>query len=73
TQLFYRDDPYIGRDAVFADVESLQADYVRHEPGVAPDGTTVEEPFVTLDWTFVLGTNTDLDESARLPIPPVRS
>jgi hydroxyquinol 1,2-dioxygenase len=54
TQLFYRDDPYIGRDAVFADVESLQADYVRHEPGVAPDGTTVDEPFVTLDWTFVL-------------------
>ena len=54
TQLFYRDDPYIGRDAVFADVESLQADFVRHEPGVAPDGTTVEEPFVTLDWTFVL-------------------
>jgi hydroxyquinol 1,2-dioxygenase len=59
TQLFYRDDPYIGRDAVFADVESLQADYVRHEPGVAPDGTTVEEPFVTLDWTFVLAAQPD--------------
>ena len=27
---------------------------MRHEPGVAPDGTTVDEPFVTLDWTFVL-------------------
>ena len=54
TQLFWRDDPYIGRDAVFADVSSLQADYVRHEPGVAPDGATVDEPFVTLDWTFVL-------------------
>ena len=54
TQLFYRDDPYIGRDAVFADVESLQTDFVRHEPGTAPDGTTVEEPFVTLDWIFVL-------------------
>ncbi len=54
TQLFYRDDPYIGRDAVFADVESLQTDFVRHEPGIAPDGTTIEEPFVALDWTFVL-------------------
>ncbi|BAX93341.1 dioxygenase family protein [Mycobacterium shigaense] len=54
TQLFLKDDPYIGRDAVFADQTSLQADFVHHEPGVAPDGTTVEEPFVTLDWTFVL-------------------
>jgi hydroxyquinol 1,2-dioxygenase len=54
TQLFLRDDPYIGRDAVFADVDSLQADFVRHEPGIAPDGTTVDEKFVTLDWTFVL-------------------
>jgi hydroxyquinol 1,2-dioxygenase len=54
TQLFWRDDPYIGRDAVFADQDSLMADFVRHEPGVAPDGTTVDEPFVTLDWTFAL-------------------
>jgi len=58
TQLFYRDDPYINRDAVFADVQSLQADFVRHEPGVAPDGTAVDEPFVTLDWTFVLTADT---------------
>lgn len=54
TQLFLKDDPYIGRDAVFADQASLQADFVRHEPGTAPDGTTVDEPFVTLDWTFTL-------------------
>jgi hydroxyquinol 1,2-dioxygenase len=59
TQLFFRDDPYIGRDAVFADQESLQADFVRHEPGIASDGTTVDEPFVTLDWTFTLAANTD--------------
>ena len=54
TQLFWRDDPYIGRDAVFADQDSLMADFVWHEPGTAPDGTTVDEPFVTLDWTFTL-------------------
>jgi hydroxyquinol 1,2-dioxygenase len=54
TQLFWRDDPYIGRDAVFADQDSLMADFVRHESGTAPDGTTVDEPFVTLDWTFAL-------------------
>jgi hydroxyquinol 1,2-dioxygenase len=59
TQLFLRDDPYIGRDAVFADVDSLQADFVRHEPGIAPDGTTVEDEFVTLDWTFVLAATAD--------------
>ena len=54
TQLFWRDDPYLGRDAVFADQSSLMADFVRHARGIAPDGTTVDEPFVTLDWTFVL-------------------
>jgi hydroxyquinol 1,2-dioxygenase len=32
---------------------------VRHEPGTAPDGTTVEEPFVTLDWTFTLAADND--------------
>jgi hydroxyquinol 1,2-dioxygenase len=59
TQLFLKDDPYIGRDAVFADQTSLLADFVEHEPGVAPDGTRVEEPFVTLDWTFTLAATTD--------------
>jgi hydroxyquinol 1,2-dioxygenase len=48
TQLFWRDDPYIGHDAVFADQDSLLADFPRHDPGVAPDGSTVDEPFVTL-------------------------
>jgi hydroxyquinol 1,2-dioxygenase len=59
TQVFLRDDPYIDCDAVFAAQTSLQADFVRHEPGIAPDGTTVEEPYVTLDWTFTLAANTD--------------
>jgi hydroxyquinol 1,2-dioxygenase len=54
TQVFLRDDPYIDCDVVFAVQDSLLADFVRHEPGVAPDGTTVDEPFVTLDWTFIL-------------------
>jgi hydroxyquinol 1,2-dioxygenase len=59
TQLFLRDDPYIDCDAVFAAQDSLKADFVRHDPGIAPDGTTVEEPFVTLDWTFVLRAQVD--------------
>ena len=52
--MFLRDDPYIDCDVVFAVQESLKADFVRHEPGIAPNGTTIDEPFVTLDWTFVL-------------------
>jgi len=59
TQVFLRDDPYIECDAVFAAQTSLQADFVRHEPGTAPDGTSVEEPFVTLDWTFTLADKSD--------------
>lgn len=54
TQLFWQDDPYIGHDAVFADQDSLMADFVRHGPGNAPDGTVVGESFVTLDRTFIL-------------------
>jgi hydroxyquinol 1,2-dioxygenase len=57
--VFLRDDPYIECDAVFAAQTSLQADFVRHEPGTAPDGTSVEEPFVTLDWTFTLANKSD--------------
>ena len=57
TQVFLRDDPYIDCDAVFAVQESLEADFVRRQPGIAPDGTTVEEPFVTVDWTFTLAAN----------------
>lgn len=59
TQLFLRDDPYIDCDAVFAAQDSLQADFVRHGPGTAPDGTTVDEPFVTLEWAFTLAADTD--------------
>jgi hydroxyquinol 1,2-dioxygenase len=54
TQVFLRDDPYIECDAVFAVQDTLAADFRRHKPGIAPDGTTLEEPFVTLDWTFTL-------------------
>jgi hydroxyquinol 1,2-dioxygenase len=54
TQLFRGDDKYIDSDAVFAAQDSLTADYVHHAPGVAPDGSIVDEPFVTLDWVFTL-------------------
>ena len=59
TQVFLRNDPYIESDPVFAAQTSLQADFVRHEPGVTPFGFSVEEPFVTLDWTFTLANKSD--------------
>ncbi|GAB1823173.1 dioxygenase family protein [Herbidospora sp. RD11066] len=54
TMLFRRDDPYLDRDAVFGAKRSLVADFVQHEPGTAPDGTRIGEPFQTVGWTFTL-------------------
>ncbi|MGB8403753.1 MAG: dioxygenase [Mycobacterium sp.] len=54
TQLFRGDDKYIDSDAVFAAQDTLTADYVRNQPGTAPGGSNVDEPFVTLDWVFTL-------------------
>jgi hydroxyquinol 1,2-dioxygenase len=45
---------YLGSDAVFGVRSSLIADWKRHEPGVAPDGTHMKVPFYTLDYDFVL-------------------
>lgn len=64
TQVFLQDDPFIECDAVFAAEPALQADFVRHDPGIAPDGTSVDEPFVTLDWTFTLAHDGSLQPEA---------
>ncbi|MBO0881112.1 MAG: hypothetical protein J2P17_12345 [Mycobacterium sp.] len=50
------DNPYIDCDAAFAVKDSLKADFVHHGGGIALD-RTVKEPYVTLDWTFVLAAN----------------
>jgi hydroxyquinol 1,2-dioxygenase len=55
TMLFWRDDPYLDRDAVFGAKRSLVTDFVWHEAGAtAPDGTVISEPFHTVEWTFTL-------------------
>ncbi|SDM07346.1 dioxygenase [Nonomuraea jiangxiensis] len=54
TMLFRSDDPYLACDPVFAVRRSLIVDFVQHDPGAAPDGTVVDEPFQTVDWTFTL-------------------
>lgn len=54
TQLFLRDDPNLQSDSIFAAQDALLADFVRHDGGNAPDGSSITGPFVTLEWTFVL-------------------
>ena len=58
TQLFRPDDPYLDSDAVFGAKRGLITDAVDHDAGdTAPDGTVLDEPFVTVDWTFTLTPN----------------
>jgi hydroxyquinol 1,2-dioxygenase len=59
TTLFRADDPYLTTDAVFGAKRSLVVDFVQHGPGTAPDGTEVDEPFQTVEWTFVLAPKRD--------------
>ena len=56
TMLFRDGDPYLENDAVFGAKRSLVAEFVQHGPGIAPDGSQVDEPFQTLSWTFTLNT-----------------
>jgi hydroxyquinol 1,2-dioxygenase len=54
THVFRRGDAYLDSDAVFGVRSTLIADWVRHEAGPAPDGSTCARPFYTLDFDFVL-------------------
>lgn len=54
THLFVRGDPYLDSDAVFAVKDSLVVDFVRHEPGTAPDGRTLERPWFSVNFDFGL-------------------
>ena len=54
THVFRSGDRYLDSDAVFGVRSSLVANWQRHDPGTAPDGTTIDVPYSTLDFTFVL-------------------
>ncbi|MBS0452115.1 MAG: intradiol ring-cleavage dioxygenase [Proteobacteria bacterium] len=54
THIFRNGGTYLDSDAVFGVRSTLVADWVRHEPGPAPDGTHSEMPFYTLQYDFVL-------------------
>lgn len=54
THVFRNSDKYLDSDAVFGVRSSLIAEWMRHEPGTAPNGSRMEVPFYTLDFDFVL-------------------
>jgi hydroxyquinol 1,2-dioxygenase len=54
THVFVAGDRYLDADAVFGVKESLIATFARHEPGFAPDGSELSQPFYTVQYDFVL-------------------
>lgn len=54
THVFRNGDQHLDSDAVFGVRSTLIADWARHEPGQAPDGTRCDTPFHTLRYDFVL-------------------
>lgn len=54
THIFDPTDKYIDSDAVFGVKDSLIREYREHPPGEAPDGTKVDEPYVTISYDFVM-------------------
>lgn len=58
THVFREGDDYLDSDAVFGVRSTLVADWQRHDPGPAPDGTSSPRPFYTLRYDFVLNPTT---------------
>src|SRR5436190_22233928 len=52
THIFVDGDEYLDSDAVFGVRSSCVGNYVRHEPGIAPDAKRMPVPFYVLDCTF---------------------
>lgn len=54
THVFVEGDRYLESDAVFGVKNSLVAEFARHEPGVAPDGQRINQPYYTVRYDFGL-------------------
>ena len=54
THIFKEPDPYLDSDAVFGVRSSLNGEFVEHAPGTAPDGSTLDKRWFTLDQQLVL-------------------
>jgi hydroxyquinol 1,2-dioxygenase len=59
THVFRNGDPYLDSDAVFGVRSTLVADWIEHAAGTAPDGTSMDAPYYTLDYDFVLNPAVD--------------
>jgi hydroxyquinol 1,2-dioxygenase len=54
THLFAAGSDYLDSDAVFGVKDSLITEFKGHAPGVAPDGTSLDVPFYTVNYDFRL-------------------
>jgi hydroxyquinol 1,2-dioxygenase len=54
THVFADGAPYLESDAVFGVRSSCAGRFVSHERGLVPGGSSLDTPFRTLEWTFVL-------------------
>jgi hydroxyquinol 1,2-dioxygenase len=54
THLFREGAPYLENDVVFGVREPLITPFKRHEPGTAPGGRTLDEPWYTAEYDFVM-------------------
>ncbi|AWB93469.1 dioxygenase [Aeromicrobium chenweiae] len=54
THIFEEGTRYIESDVVFGTKEALITPFTAHEGGPAPDGTSLDRPFVTAEFDFVL-------------------
>jgi len=54
THLFREGAPYLENDVVFGVRQPLITEFKRHEPGPAPGGKVMKEPYATVDYDFVL-------------------
>lgn len=54
THVFEKGGKYIESDAVFGVKDSLVTPFVRHEPGIAPDGRKSDKPFYVMNYDIVL-------------------
>ncbi len=54
THLFREGAPYLENDVVFGVREPLITPFTKHDPGAAPGGRKLDEPWYTADYDFVL-------------------
>jgi hydroxyquinol 1,2-dioxygenase len=54
THVFDEVDPHLDADAVFGVKSSLITTFTEHEPGTAPDGRELDEPYCSMSYDFLL-------------------